>query len=153
MRIRDRFIKRLFMFAFAAMLVFPALLGQLGKINPFDPLGQTKPAQEITLSEKRKTHLLYGDATGGGHLYGMNKLCASEFPAAWRAEQVVERVLTHANDNLDWKQQKNGNYVAEVTDGPLRIRIVIDSRRQEIVTAYPVNVKRNPCDRRPANDN
>lgn len=153
MRIRDRFIKRLFIFAFAAVLVFPEILGQLGKINPFDPLGKTRPAHEITLSEKRKVHLLYGDATGGGHLYGIGKPCASEFPADWQAEEVVERVLSHANDNLDWQQQQNGNHVAETTDGALRIRIVIDSQRKEIVTAYPVNVQRNPCGSRPANDN
>lgn len=150
---RNRFLKRLFMFAFAAVLLLPAMLGQLGKINPFDPAGKVRSAQEITLSDQRKTHILYGDATGGGHLYGTSKPCASEFPAAWQSEDVVTRIVTHANDNLDWQQQKNGNYVAEVQDGPLRIRIVINSARKEIVTAYPVNVPRNPCDRRPANDN
>lgn len=153
MRIRDRFIKRLFMFAFAAVLILPAMLKQLGSINPFDPLGKTRPAQEITMSEKRKIHILYGDETGGGHLYGVGKPCASEFPANWRKEDVVERVLTHANDNLDWKQQQNGKYVAETMDGSIRIRIVLDSSRNEVVTAYPVNVPRNPCGNRPANDN
>lgn len=152
---RDRFLKKLFMFGFFAVLVFPAMLGQLGKVtSPFAPLGSVPgigKAPELT--EERRVHILYGDAKGGGHFHGVGKPCASEFPADWSEEDVVETVKQlAANDNLNWKQQKNGNYVAEAPVSALQVRVVLNRDRSKIVTAYPVNVQRNPCNR-PANDN
>lgn len=151
---RDRFLKRLFFIAFIMVVILPAMLGRLGKINPVDPLGQAKPpVRAAVVTEQRKIHILYGDATGGGHLYGMNKPCTSEFPPEWRADDIIARVTAHAaNDNLGWKKQKNGNYAAEAADRGLKIRIVVNADRTEVVTAYPVNVKRNPCGKA-VNDN
>ncbi|HYD19493.1 MAG TPA: EndoU domain-containing protein [Patescibacteria group bacterium] len=150
----NRFLKRLFMFAFFAALIFPAMLGQLGKINPFNPLKPMESKFHPQLSEARRQHILHGDATGGGHLHGVGHACKSEFPADWNEERVVETVTRlAANDNLGWKQQRNGNYVAEADEGTVRVRIVLDDSRTEIITAYPVNQPLNPCGRAPANDN
>ena len=32
------------------------------------------------INVERQTHILYGDASGGGHLYGVGRPCKSEFP-------------------------------------------------------------------------
>ena len=105
----------------------------------------------VILTPERAEHILYGDERGGGHLHGVGKPCKSEFPQDWDAEQITataERIA--ANDNLDWEAQRNGYYVAESNQGDVRVRVVLGPQRQHIITAYPVNVERNPC---PANDN
>jgi hypothetical protein len=105
------------------------------------------------LTEKRKQHILYGDHTGGGHLYGQKKACKSEFPKSWSEDKIISTVKTMAaNDHAAWRQSnRNGNWVSHHEKEGLRIRIVLDDERREIITAYPINVKRNPCPA--ANDN
>ena len=105
------------------------------------------------LTEKRKKHILYGDQTGGGHLHGQNKACKSEFPATWSEEKIIDTVTKlAANDNVAWRQsRRNGNWVSDHKKEGLSIRIVLDDDREHIITAYPTNVKRNPCP--VANDN
>lgn len=110
----------------------------------------------ITVSETARVHILHGDSRGGGHQFAAGKPCKSEFPASWNGDEIigaVERIA--ANDNLPWKRQKNGYYIAEETVGDgTRVRVVLNVRRDDVVTAYPVNAARNPCPaREPANDN
>ncbi len=153
---RDRFLKKIIVFAISAVLVFPAMLGQLGKLGPTLYSGaQTEKAQHApVLTAKRKEHLLHGDSSGGGHLYGTGHACKSEFPEGWTEEDVVNTVTAlAANDNVDWQKQKNGNHVAEVEHSGLNIRIVLSRDKSEIITAYPLNGHRNPCGGRAANDN
>jgi hypothetical protein len=98
----------------------------------------------ITLSERRLQHILYGDGSGGGHLYGQGHACKSEFPASWDKDKIagtVERIA--ANDNLGWKTQSNGYSIAEQTVEGVRVRVVLNGR--DVITAYPVNVRRNRC--------
>lgn len=102
------------------------------------------------ISESRRTHILYGDATGGGHLHGQNKPCKSEFPKHWDEGTIIKEVdLIAANDNLNWEQQKNGYYVTEQKVGTVKVRVVKGRNGEDVITAYPTNVTRNPC---PAND-
>ncbi|MDE1153254.1 MAG: EndoU domain-containing protein [Micavibrio sp.] len=150
---RDRFLKRLFTFGFVMVVGLPMILGQLSKINPMNPVasfqGTTKGP---VLSESRKQHILYGDDHGGGHLHGINRPCKSEFPANWSADDVVAAVKADAaNDNLGWRQQGNGYYVADANDHGVKIRIVLNRDKSEIITAYPLNTPRSPCNA--ANDN
>ena len=103
------------------------------------------------ISKQRQIHILYGDDTGGGHLYGANKPCKSEFPQSWSEEKIIEEIsLIAANDNLDWEQQRNGYHVAETNVGAVEVRVVKDKNNKQVITAYPINAPRNPC---PANDN
>ncbi len=151
---RDRFLKRIIMFVFFAALVFPAMLKQLGTINPMNPMMGTASQHAPQLTEKRKMHMLHGDQSGGGHMHGTGAPCKSEFPADWTEDKIVATVTNMAaNDNLGWQQQKNGNYVAEANDGQVRVRVVLNSNRTQIITAYPVNLPLNPCNRGAANDN
>jgi hypothetical protein len=102
------------------------------------------------ISDDRRIHILYGDATGGGHLYGTGKPCKSEFPKSWNKETVIKEVdLIAANDNLNWEQQRNGYYVTEQSVGTVKVRVVKGRNGEDVITAYPTNMKRNPC---PAND-
>lgn len=103
------------------------------------------------ISPQRRTHILYGDATGGGHLYGTGKPCKSEFPKHWDENTVIKEVeLIAANDNLNWEQQRNGYFVTEQKVGTINVRVVKGRNGEDVITAYPTNVQRNPC---PANDN
>ncbi len=119
--------------------------------NPDGPLPTIEAEVQPVLTAQAEQHLLYGDQRGGGHLHGVGKECKSEFPAAWDKEEVITHVKrVAANDNLNWKQQNNGYYVAEEHVEGVKVRVVLNQNRTKIITAYPTNVPRNPC---PANDN
>lgn len=108
---------------------------------------------EFTLSNRAKTHILYGDGSGGGHKYGVGKPCKSEFPQEWDDADIIETVeRIAANDNLDWRQEGNGYFVSEAMDDDLKIRVVMNGEQNRVITAYPINVPRNPCPKA-ANDN
>ncbi len=102
------------------------------------------------LTARAKEHLLYGDGSGGGHRHSVGTPCKSEFPSYWDEDKILNTVeMIAANDNLDWRRESNGYDVAESTEDKVRVRVVVDPARNEIVTAYPTNLPRNPC---PAND-
>lgn len=102
------------------------------------------------ISPQRRAHILYGDATGGGHMHGVGKPCKSEFPKHWDEDTIIKEVeLIAANDNLNWEQQRNGYYVTEQKVGTINVRVVKGRKNKQVITAYPTNVQRNAC---PAND-
>ena len=103
------------------------------------------------ISPQRRTHILYGDATGGGHKFGVGAPCKSEFPKHWDDDTIIQKVeLIAANDNLNWEQQRNGYHVAEQKVGTVNVRVVKGRKNEQVITAYPTNTGRNPC---PVNDN
>lgn len=121
------------------------------KLTEFLPSSR-EIATPVTIGAKARAHILYGDARGGGHLHGADKPCKSEFPARWNAAKVISHVeAIAANDNAVWRPQRNGYSVTEEMVEDVKVRVVIDRARGRVVTAYPVNVARNPCP--PANDN
>lgn len=111
-------------------------------------------ARHIILTDSRAEHILYGDATGGGHRHGAGKPCKSEFPRDWSDTKIIETAKNiAANDNLNWRQEYNGYQVTEAWHDNVKVRVVINPRREEIITAYPTNLSRNPCPARAVNDN
>lgn len=111
--------------------------------------------KDITISDERRTHILQGDDKGGGHAFGTGRPCKSEFPKEWSNDEIIKHVRSiAANDNLDWEKQDNGYYTAiQMVEG-VRVRVVLNRRRDDVITAYPLNQGRNPCPRNiPANDN
>lgn len=101
---------------------------------------------DVVLTPYAREHILYGNNSGGGHLYGVGEPCKSEFPQSWDSEDIVSVVTQQAaNDNLKWTQQNNGYYVSEKMHGDVRVRLVLSDDRSRIITAYPVNQPRNPC--------
>ena len=135
----------------ALLLLFLLFGGGVSWLEGFWQAGKV----EITIPEQRRVHILYGDDRGGGHLAGVGKPCKSEFPDDWSEEKIIDEVsLIAANDNLRWERQDNGYYTVEQMVEDMRVRVVVDRRKREVVTAYPVNVARNRCPARtPANDN
>ena len=109
---------------------------------------------EIILGDYAIEHILYGNESGGGHLSGVGKPCKSEFPSDWDEQEVIDTVKKiAANDNLPWKRQDNGYYVAEKMEDGIRVRVVLGREKKKVITAYPTNVERNPCPPHSANDN
>ena len=108
---------------------------------------QHKDGPAPVLTAQAEKHILYGNGHGGGgHLHGRNKACKSEFPASWNADKIIRTVKAEAaNDNNNWKKSDNGYQTAERNVDGVRIRIVLNGRTNEIVTAYPVNGPRNAC--------
>ncbi len=127
-------------------------LDQKTSIPPKEPPRVTENfTQGSHISFERRNHILYGDATGGGHLHGQGKPCKSEFPKHWDEQTIIREVdLIAANDNLNWEQQSNSYYVTEQKVGTVKVRVVKARNGEDVITAYPTNVTRNPC---PANDN
>lgn len=98
------------------------------------------------ISEQAEAHILHGDKTGGGHLYGTGKPCKTEFPKDWDESEIIGNVRkVAANDNLKWKKQKNGYYVATDKIDDVKVKVVLDKEKDGVVTAYPVNGKANAC--------
>jgi hypothetical protein len=109
---------------------------------------------DVRITDEARMHILRGDERGGGHAFGAGKPCKSEFPATWSNDEIIEHVQKiAANDNLKWKKQDNGYYVSEQMVSGVKVRVVLDRERDDVVTAYPLNTGRNPCVRKPANDN
>jgi hypothetical protein len=116
-----------------------------------EPSIQEDFKKAVVISPERRAHILYGDATGGGHLFGQGKPCKSEFPKHWDEDTIIKEIeLIAANDNLNWEQQRNGYHVIEQKVGTVNVRVVKGRENKQVITAYPTNVQRNPC---PANDN
>lgn len=100
------------------------------------------------VSSARRTHILYGDKTGGGHLYGVGKPCKSEFPKDWSAEKIINEVeLIAANDNIPWRKERNGYHKTEQFRDGIKVRVIKGRQNAQVITAYPLNVTRNPCER------
>lgn len=98
------------------------------------------------ISKEAQAHILHGDKRGGGHLYGTGKPCKTEFPKDWDEAEIIGNVRkVAANDNLKWKKQRNGYYTATDKVGDIRMKVVLDKEKDDVVTAYPVNGKPNTC--------
>lgn len=129
--------------------------GGLPLTGLWDYFNHETPAQkrEVIITTQAQKHILYGDDRGGGHKYGIGKPCKSEFPQDWDNEKILKTIrVMAANDNLTWKEQKNGYYVSEQIRDDVQVRVVLNRDKDSVVTAYPVKVKRNPCPAA-ANDN
>ncbi len=103
------------------------------------------------LSQEAEDHILIGDKSGGGHKFGTGRDCKSEFPKGWDDAKIVGSIKkVAANDNLKWKKQKNGYFAATQRVDGIRVRVILDKERDDIITGYPVNTKRNACPARAA---
>lgn len=134
------------------ILIMLFLTGALSLEKIGHMLGHDEP---VTVSEDRREHILRGDHTGGGHQFGSGKPCKSEFPKAWSSDEIIDTVeKIAANDNLPWRKQRNGYYTTEEMVEGVKVRVVLNGRRDGVITAYPTNLERNPCPvQTPANDN
>jgi len=132
----------------------PAALPQTSAPSSNQEATQPKAKQDFNkasaISPQRRVHILMGDHTGGGHMFGAGKPCKSEFPSDWNEEKIIDTIdLIAANDNGTWEKQRNGYHVREQMVEGVKVRVVKGRQNAQVITAYPLNTGRNPC---PAND-
>lgn len=108
------------------------------------------PLDALRVPPERAVHILDGDATGGGHRYGIGKPGKTEFPASWDDDKIIDSMVSVARAPDSASLQRNGRWKAEgVRDGvALAVIIMTDGR---IWSAYPLpgspGVRQNPRDR------
>ncbi len=96
----------------------------------------------IQISGDRLNHILYGDATGGGHMTGYGDPSKSHFPPppAWTAIIIRQAILAVANDPVSRRdRQPNGKMRVEGAYNGVIIRVVVDDHVNQVVTAHPIN--------------
>jgi RHS repeat-associated protein len=107
-------------------------------------------AKGINLASTQRTmHILYGDATGGGHLWP-GRPGKSTFPQSWNAEKVMHNVSDVATDPASTWVQQTGRAGAQYTKGgqPVRwlaegvrdgvcIACIVEPQGAGIITAFP----------------
>ncbi|WP_280471080.1 DUF2332 family protein, partial [Nocardia cyriacigeorgica] len=115
---------------------------------------QLAPVETLRLDDERRTHILDGDATGGGHRAGTGKPGKTEFPPSWDDDQIIDLVWAIARSwtNATLREFTDGRTGAthfwqlEHTHEGVHVvvRVALDGR---ILTAWPARgpgVVRNP---------
>jgi hypothetical protein len=112
--------------------------------------GEDRPdIDALRVTPERATHILDGDATGGGHRHGTGKPGKTEFPASWDDGKVIDTVLDVARqpDPTPRHQEWNDRWVTRGTRDDVGIVAVIQ-RDGRIWSAWPLpggaGVVKNP---------
>jgi RHS repeat-associated protein len=92
-------------------------------------------------SPQRTQHILYGDATGGGHLHpGLPG--KTPFPESWSPGRIMHEASDIATDpSLPVEHQGVRDVIHGTRDG-VDIKVVTDG--SDIITAHPTNLPKNP---------
>ena len=70
----------------------------------------------------------------------------AKFPKEWSENDVLKNIRkVAANDNLKWEKQKNGYYTATDSVDGIKMRVVLDGEKDDVVTGYPLNGSTNRC--------
>lgn len=93
---------------------------------------------------QRRTHILYGDEKGGGHIYGLKIKNKSEFPQGWSGNKIMHVISDIATDpHSSFIAGRHGRMVVNGTREGIDIQVIL-GRDGNIVTGYPTNTGRNP---------
>lgn len=92
-------------------------------------------------SATRRNHILYGDATGGEHLWpGLPG--KTPFPRDWSADRVMHEISDVTTDPSSiFRTGRGGSTVVTGTRDGVDIRVIL--RDGDIITGYPTNLMRN----------
>lgn len=116
-------------------------LAEDGKDAP--PAEPVRP-REAGLSDERRTYVLDGDRTGGGHGPGRATPGRSSFPPAWSDDQAIGTILYVANDPASNRHPgRKGRTIVRGTRGGVDIEVVINQTGRSIITAYPMDIVGN----------
>jgi Bacterial EndoU nuclease len=108
-------------------------------------------ADDVDLAPDRRTHILDGDDTGGGHRYGTGTPDKTEFPAAWNDDRIIDAILTVARnpDREPERQYWNDRWQVRGQHQGVEIVAIVQSDGA-IWTAWPreesPGVVRNPLE-------
>lgn len=148
----------------SAAAVFGRRIVDSGLSRNADEVSDAFRAEDYTsegvLSRDRITHILDGDATGGGHRAGTGRPGQSEFPSTWSDKDVIHNTLDIATDpNSGWTQQtgragadytRNGDPVRWSVEGNragVDMRVIVEPAGEGVITSIPIagaGVVRNP---------
>jgi hypothetical protein len=92
--------------------------------------------------EKATTHIIDGDATGGGHAPGRGIPGKSEFPSGWSKDKIMHAISDVATDPASRVTNRGQTTLVDGTKDGVNIRVVMRDGR--IVSGYPTNTLRNP---------
>ena len=94
----------------------------------------------------RIKHILYGDGTGGGHLWpGLPG--KSSFPKEWSKDRILREINEIAQDQtIIGKTQSNGRIVKDKIIDGVNVRVVVEPavKGGKVVTSFPTNLPINP---------
>ncbi len=109
------------------------------------PFKKPQADNPYLLDSKAERHILDGDETGGGHRFGTGRAGKSEFPETWSDAKIKFEILDIATDPVTlWSKPDARGYVSgEAEREGIIIRVIYDSRKSRIVTAYPTNLPKN----------
>ena len=111
------------------------------------PVGGQNTADELInlATEQRTTHILYGDASGGGHLWP-GKPGKTPFPEGWSEARIMDEISDIATDPSAWNNStvQGGQTLLNGWSNGVQIQVVVDTTTGDIITGYPLNLRRNP---------
>jgi Bacterial EndoU nuclease len=109
-----------------------------------------RPALDaLRMTPERRTHILDGDAYGGGHRHGTGRPGKTEFPASWDDEKIVGNILDAAQrpDSPPVYQHWNDRWLGAGTRDGVEVSVIV-LPSGEVWTAWPEQggpgVVRNP---------
>jgi RHS repeat-associated protein len=94
-------------------------------------------------SEARTTHVLEGDATGGGHLWP-GLAGKTPFPESWSGAEVMNAISDVATDPASSRVVQGGATIVNGTREGVDIQVIVNNSTDQIVSGYPTNLPRNP---------
>jgi hypothetical protein len=104
----------------------------------------------FVVTPQRRIHILVGDVKGGGHKAGIGKPGKTEFPKEWSDDKIIDTAHTIANDPKV-PMRPSGKYWVKAKDvDGIKVRVVLDREKGEVVTSYPLNTPRNKSRRQMA---
>jgi hypothetical protein len=115
------------------------------------------PDQVQPTDDRRRTHILDGDKTGGGHRHGTGRPAKTEFPADWSDDRIVDAILAVARhpDQAPKHQNWNDRWKFSGQQDGVRIFAIVESDGS-ICTAWPdersPGVTKNPAARNSVED-
>jgi hypothetical protein len=119
--------------------------------SEISPSADYAAPDEIQLTDdQRRTHILDGDETGGGHRHATGRPDKTEFPADWSDERIVDAILAVARnpDQAPERQDWNGRWLVSGRHDGVTIYAVVESDGR-VWTAWPdegsPGVTKNPA--------
>jgi len=110
------------------------------------------PLDALHVDRERATHILDGDATGGGHRHGTGTPGKTEFPADWDDATIMGNIAAVARVPDSVEHQPNGRWFTRGECDSISI-VVIVNPDGAIWTAWPEEgrpgVVRNPSEGAP----